>query len=332
VPPLARPRVFISSTFYDLKHVRADLEVFVRELGFEPILNERGHIPYGSTEPLEENAYREVELADIVVSIIGGRFGSESSDEEQSVSQRELEKAIKTEKQVYIFVERAVQVEYSTYLLNKSTPEVRYQSVDDVRVFKFLEQIEKLPRNNATASFETASHITDYLKEQWAGLFQTFLSQERIKVEGENLAKMERTANTLERLLKVVTESASDTNQLVKDVVLTNHPAFSQIQKLLGLSYRVFFTTRAELHEWLISAEGFSHEVTRHLWDQEDYAEWYRNQGPIDVEYDILWVYEGIFDESGALKPVGPDGWDESWVRYREIRPVATATATEEKG
>lgn len=328
---MARPRVFISSTFFDLKHVRVDLEVFVRELGFEPILNERGHIPYGSTEPLEENAYREVELSDIVVSIIGGRFGAESSDEEQSISQRELEKAIKTEKQVYIFIERAVQVEYSTYLLNKDHPDVKYQSVDDVRVFNFLEQIEQLPRNNAIASFETAPDITDYLKEQWAGLFQNLLRQERVKVEGQNLARIERTANTLERLLKVAAENASDTNQLVKDVVLTNHPAFAQIQKLLNLSYRVFFTTRDELNAWLISAAGFAHEVREDLWDDSEYAEWYRHQGPIDVEYDILWVCESLFDEVGSLKPVAPDAWHEEWIKYKEVRPVATS-AVDEKG
>ncbi|HEU4461165.1 MAG TPA: DUF4062 domain-containing protein [Solirubrobacterales bacterium] len=328
---MARPRVFISSTFYDLKHVRVDLELFVRELGFDPILNERGHIPYGSTEPLEENAYREVELADIVVSIIGGRFGAESSDEQQSISQRELEKAIKTEKQVYIFIERAVQVEYSTYLLNKDNPDVRYQSVDDVRVFKFLEQIEQLPRNNAIASFETAPDISDYLKEQWAGLFQNLLRQERVKVEGQNLARIERTANTLERLLKVAAENASDTNQLVKDVVLTNHPAFAQIQNLLDLSYRVFFTTRDELNAWLLSAAGFGHEVRVDLWDDAEYAEWYRHQGAIDVEYDILWVCECLFDEGGSLKPVAPDAWDDKWIRYKEVRPVATS-AVDEKG
>lgn len=327
---LARPRVFISSTFYDLKHVRADLEVFVRELGFEPILNERGHIPYGATEPLEENAYREVELADIMVSIIGGRFGAESSDEDQSVSQRELEKAIQTEKQVYIFIERAVQIEYSTYLLNKENPDVRYQSVDDVRVFKFLERIEQLPRNNAIASFETAPDITDYLREQWAGLFQNLLRQERVKVEGQNLARIERTANTLERLLKVAAESANDTNQLVKDVVLTNHPAFGQLQQLLGIPYRVFFTTREELSTWLLTALGFSHEVRVEMWDHKDYAEWYRPQGT-DNQYDILWVYEGLFDEVGSLKPVAPDAWKDDWIKFREIRPVAATVVTDDK-
>jgi hypothetical protein len=330
---MARPRVFISSTFYDLKHVRADLEVFVRELGYEPVLNERGHIPYGSTEPLEEHAYREVELADILVSIVGGRFGTASSDEDQSISQKELEKAIKAEKQVYIFIERAVQVEYSTYLLNKLNSEVQYQSVDDIRVFEFLEQIERLPRNNATAAFETARDITDYLKEQLAGLFQNLLGQARIKVEGQNLARMERTANTLERLLKVASENSSDANQLAKEVVLTDHPAFSRIQRLLDLPYRVFFTTRAELDAWLLSAAGFSHEVPANARDDANHAEWYRDQGSRgNVEiYDLLFVYEGLFDDNGALKPFAPDEWEEEWISFREVRPVASSVTSDEK-
>ncbi len=41
---MAKPRVFISSTYYDLKNVRADLERFIKERGFEPILHERGHV------------------------------------------------------------------------------------------------------------------------------------------------------------------------------------------------------------------------------------------------------------------------------------------------
>jgi hypothetical protein len=29
---MAKPRVFISSTFYDLRHLRADLERFIKEM------------------------------------------------------------------------------------------------------------------------------------------------------------------------------------------------------------------------------------------------------------------------------------------------------------
>lgn len=37
---MARPRVFISSTFYDLKQIRADLDNFIRSLGYDVVRNE----------------------------------------------------------------------------------------------------------------------------------------------------------------------------------------------------------------------------------------------------------------------------------------------------
>jgi hypothetical protein len=40
---MAKPRVFISSTFYDLRHVRADLERFIKDMGYEPVLSESPH-------------------------------------------------------------------------------------------------------------------------------------------------------------------------------------------------------------------------------------------------------------------------------------------------
>ena len=92
---MAKPRVFISSTFYDLRHVREDVERFVLELGYEAVRHETGGIAYGKDEPPEEYAYREVELCDIIVAIIGGRFGSQSQqDERHSISQRELARAV----------------------------------------------------------------------------------------------------------------------------------------------------------------------------------------------------------------------------------------------
>ena len=100
---MARPRVFISSTYYDLKNVRADLDRFVRELGYDPVLNERGQIPYGTDERLEEYCYKEVELCDVLVSVIGGRYGSTSSEDPYSISQKELKTALSLGKPVFIF-------------------------------------------------------------------------------------------------------------------------------------------------------------------------------------------------------------------------------------
>lgn len=75
---MAKPRVFISSTFYDLRQVRTDLDQFIMALGYEPVRNEEGDIPYGQDEELEKYCYEEIKNCDILVSIIGGRFGSDS--------------------------------------------------------------------------------------------------------------------------------------------------------------------------------------------------------------------------------------------------------------
>lgn len=57
---MAKPRVFISSTFYDLRQVRQDLDQFIMSLGYEPIRNEEGDIPYGKDAELEKYCYDEI--------------------------------------------------------------------------------------------------------------------------------------------------------------------------------------------------------------------------------------------------------------------------------
>ncbi len=52
---MAKPRIFISSTYYDLKHLRASLENFVESLGFDAILSEKGNIAYAPDIALDES-------------------------------------------------------------------------------------------------------------------------------------------------------------------------------------------------------------------------------------------------------------------------------------
>lgn len=174
---MAKPRIFISSTFYDLRQIRSDIDLFIEGLGYEPIRNEEGDIPYGKEDALEEYCYKEIKSVDILISIIGGRFGSESKRENSSISQTELKTAIKENKQIYVFVEKNVLSEYETYLLNKENS-INYKFVDNVKIYQFIEEIKNLKVNNNIKGFETASDITRYLKEQFAGLFQRFLEEQ----------------------------------------------------------------------------------------------------------------------------------------------------------
>src|ERR1700733_1548353 len=172
---MSKPRVFLSSTFYDLKYIRNDLENFILQLGYEPVMNERGQIPYGRKEALEQYCYKEISNCNIVINIVGSRFGSQSHQEAYSVSQLELRTAHEHNKQIYIFVEKAVHHEYRTFLKNEKVKDFLPQFVDDIRVYHFLKEIYNLSANNTIFDFESAREIIEVLREQWAGLFQHYL-------------------------------------------------------------------------------------------------------------------------------------------------------------
>ena len=194
---MAHPRVFISSTYYDLKNVRADLERYINDRGFDPVLNERGQIPYNNKEKLEEYCYKEIENCDILISIIGGRHGSSSTHDPYSISQKELKTAIDLGRPVYIFVEKSVLAEYETYKKNKESKDIEYAAVDNVAIYKFMDEVFSFPINNQVAPFETSSEITVYLQEQWAGLFQHLLRDDAKKKEVMLLDDLKNTAKTL---------------------------------------------------------------------------------------------------------------------------------------
>ena len=117
---------------------------------------------------------------DILVSIIGGRFGNPSASDsgkvsEYSITQKEILTALKHDKLVYLFIDKSVLTEYETYKLNKGNENVTYKYVDNVNIYKFIEEIKSLSRNNNIKAFETADDIKLYLREQFAGLFKQSL-------------------------------------------------------------------------------------------------------------------------------------------------------------
>lgn len=308
---MAKPRVFISSTYFDLKSVRSDLERFITDMGYEPILHERGHIPYGNQKALESYCYREIDHCDILVAIVGGRFGSQSQDEEQhSVSQLELKTAVNLNRHCYVFVERDVLAEFRTYKRNKEN-KVEYDSVNDVRIFKFIEEVYALGKNNKVIGFDTSKDIIQFLREQWAGLFQQLLSEAAKEEQISLLDDMRASIKTLGELVIYLTEQRNQGNAAVEEIILSNHPIFNHLRKLLDVKYRVYFTNINELSDW-VKARSFR-QVEEEGWDDSNFMEWI-NKKDDPTNWKLLKVKVSLFDEQKRLKPMNPSNWDEKCV------------------
>ena len=63
-----------------MKHIENFLEAFIYSLGYEAVFFESGDIPFHHDVPLDESCYVEIQSCHMLVLIIGGRYGSPSSD------------------------------------------------------------------------------------------------------------------------------------------------------------------------------------------------------------------------------------------------------------
>lgn len=311
---MAKPRIFISSTFYDLRQVRSDLDTFIENLGYDPIRNEEGDIPYGKDEALEEYCYKEIKAVDILVSIIGGRFGSESKRNNSSISQIELKTALKENKQVYIFIEKNVLSEYETYLINKDNALMKYKYVDDVRIYQFIEEVKNLNANNNIKGFETASDITKYLKEQFAGLFQRFLEEQTRIKEVSLIRNLEKTAHTLNKLVNFLSDENKGQAEEINKILMINHPLTETLRTKLDIPYNFYIEGFMDMKK-LLEARGFR-EIEADLFDNDDYvSEWIKTA---NRKKHTLHVADSLFDDDKKLKFIKRTDWQDEFVKLNE--------------
>ena len=298
---MAKPRIFISSTFYDLRQVRADIDNFIENLGYEPVRNEEGDIAYGKDNALEDYCYKEIKSIDILISIIGGRFGSESARNNASISQTELKTALKENKQIYIFIEKNVLSEYETYLINKAS-DVKYRYVDDVRIYQFIEEVKGLNSNNNIKGFETASDITKYLKEQFAGLFQRFLEEQTRIKEISVIQNLEKTALTLNKLVTFLSNENKGQADEINKILMINHPLVEELRSKLDIPYNFYIEGIDDMNK-LLNARGFKEISTIPF-----YSEWKKIEN--GKEY-VLKISDSLF-ESGKLKFIKRTEWKDN--------------------
>ncbi len=185
-----KPRIFVSSTFYDLKYMRDDLANFIRAHDFEPIMFEEGDVGYTPGKDLDESCYETMKNADMVVLIIGGNYGSPASGENKggieeylSVTRKEFITAVKASIPAYVFIDASVYTEYGIYEENmqnieEKKCEIRFKATKDINVFRFIKSIKTIG-NISITEFKKSGEIKNFLGKQWSDMFKTYLKSLR---------------------------------------------------------------------------------------------------------------------------------------------------------
>lgn len=317
---MAKPRIFISSTFYDLRQIRVELDKFIESLGYEPVRNEEGDIPYGKDEALQAYCYKEISNIDILISIIGSRYGStgilKEKEQEYSVSQLELKTALKEDKQVFVFIDKNVFTEYETYILNKSNNNINYKYVDNVNIYKFIEEIKALPHNNNIKGFETAEDVTSYLKDQFAGLFKQFMLDSKRVKETLIIKDIESTAKTLREMVDYLKEESQGKDEEINRIIRVNHPIVNRLKQILSISYNIYIEETSDL-DALLKSRGYSYVYFT------DVSYWERvyKRGN-DNMCKRIYVDESLFDENKKLKYIKAADWKDDFIKVEELPEV----------
>lgn len=216
---MAIPKVFISSTCFDLGEIREQLKQFVESFGFEAILSEYGDVFYHPDLHTHEACLQEVSHCQLFILIIGGRFGGEYVyDNSKSITNAEYDAAKTSNIPVFTYVKQSVLNSQYFYKENKTktfASDISYPSIDKqeyaLDIFNFINTVQKSNVNNAIEGFDTFQNIETHLRKQWAGMFFDFLKTREVKhqIDATNhlLSGLSSSSNKLEKLIKSLYKS-----------------------------------------------------------------------------------------------------------------------------
>jgi len=206
---MATPRVFISSTCYDLTTIRENLEKFIESLGYMPIRSERGSIYFDTSKDVMDSCIDEITNCQMLVSIIGGRFGSEYKDTGKSITNMEVYKAREIKVPIFTLVDNKVLQQYEVWKINKGA-KINYPNVQSSKIFEFIEEVKNSSVNNALQPFDSFEGIRSYLLQQWSGMMYNLLTSEsQAKRVDETLSTLKQMNEKIEIITKQILEDTS---------------------------------------------------------------------------------------------------------------------------
>ena len=245
-------KIFVSSTCYDLGIIRSQLKSFIENMGYDAVLSEYNDIFYDPKDHTHESCVKEVTNADLVILIIGSRFGGKGipnlqslidfktlstsslktgvldKQDNLSVTQYEIFKAIESDIPIYCFVEENVWHDHRVYEENKENAEViqnmRFPSIDKNNtapfIFEFINFMRARTHNNAIYPFGKLEDIEGCLLKQWSNLFQRLLSESKNKnTTSKQMSQIADQLSDMKALILSSADKTADSKEIAKGVI-----------------------------------------------------------------------------------------------------------------
>ena len=185
-----KPQVFISSSVKDLRHIRDAARKVVIDLGYEPIMSDYGEVGYMGGDSAVEACYRDVQQCQIMILIIGQRYGGQSDRFGTSVTEMEWEKAIDSVPHIITLVDQDVLKYKEVYEDNKMQNNIKFSSMDNpMATFAFINKVMASKYKNGIIPFSSTVDVQESLKKQFAALFYFALTDKvpKIKEDIQNI-------------------------------------------------------------------------------------------------------------------------------------------------
>lgn len=251
---MATPRIFISSTCYDLHDIRSNLKNFILDYGFEPVLSEFGDIFFDYDQNAQDSCLTEIKKCQMFILVIGNKYGSvytggkANKQIQSSVTMEEFKSALNQRIPKHILIEDYVKHDYDNYskalekeYLDKfSKDKIVDADIDSTKVtvrnefdkkyhfpqesykqlFKFLDMINELSLNNAILTFKTSDDIKAQLKKQWAGfMYDNLVNSTKKEYSKETeIDELSKKINAILGLMNNFTKDNNDTGKISLDL------------------------------------------------------------------------------------------------------------------
>lgn len=137
-------KVYLSSTCYDLPDLRAEIENYFRNKGYDLLLSDRTNFPVNTDQHRHDVCIENVELCDLFVLVIDARYGAPyHKNEEISITWAEFRRAAKKNKNIIAFVRNEIFTERHIYNHNKKLNNpFNPIFAKNTKIFEFIDEVQ----------------------------------------------------------------------------------------------------------------------------------------------------------------------------------------------